>query len=239
MNEISFISAFVLGLAGAGHCLGMCGGISSALGFGGHHSNAVSVSYHLGRILSYSLLGAVLGFAAGSIEFSAWTMSLRYLAGLLLIAMGFYIGNWWHGIVLLEKAGASLWQPVQRFSARWLPVRHWWQALALGAGWGLMPCGLIYSALAWATTAQHAATSALMMLFFGLGTLPAMLTAHAGAAHLQSFLRQRGFKVTIALALIVSGIYTLAITATHENHAHHTDPALHPLDGAHYPQHHH
>ena len=160
-----------------------------------------------------------LGLAAGSIEITAWTMGLRYLAGLLLVGMGLYIADWWRGMVLLERAGATLWQPVQKLSSRWLPVRRWPQGFALGLCWGLMPCGLIYSSLAWAATAQNAATSAVMMFLFGLGTLPAMLATSLGADRLQAFLRRRGLKLLIALLLIASGIWTLSLTAVHGDHA--------------------
>ena len=214
-------SAFALGLAGAGHCLGMCGGIAAALNLGGQRNSAVTLSCHGGRIASYTALGALLGFAAGSIDISAWTLGLRYLAGVLLIGMGLSIAGWWHGMARLERAGAVLWQPVQKLSSRWLPVRHWRQGFALGLCWGLMPCGLIYSSLAWAATAQNAATSALMMLLFGLGTLPAMLATSLGADRLQGFLRRRGLKILIALLLIVSGIWTLYFAVAHGNHAAH------------------
>ena len=214
-------SAFALGLAGAGHCLGMCGGIAAALNLGGQRNSAVTLSYHGGRIASYTALGALLGFAAGSIDISAWTLGLRYLAGVLLIGMGLSIAGWWHGMARLERAGAVLWQPVQKLSSRWLPVRHWHQGFALGLCWGLMPCGLIYSSLAWAATAQSAAASALMMLCFGLGTLPAMLATSLGADRLQGFLRRRGLKLVIAVLLLISGAWTLYQTAAHGNHASH------------------
>ncbi len=214
-------SAFALGLAGAGHCLGMCGGIAAALNLGGQRNSAVTLSYHGGRIASYTALGALLGFAAGSIDISAWTLGLRYLAGVLLIGMGLSIAGWWHGMARLERAGAVLWQPVQKLSSRWLPVRHWRQGFALGLCWGLMPCGLIYSSLAWAATAQSAAASALMMLCFGLGTLPAMLATSLGADRLQGFLRRRGLKLVIAVLLLISGAWTLYQTAAHGNHASH------------------
>ena len=211
-------SAFALGLAGMGHCLGMCGGIAAAMNLGGHRSPVVTVAYHGGRVTSYTLLGAALGLAAGSIEISSWTLALRYLAGLLLIGMGLYIADWWRGMMMLERLGARLWQPVQRLGARWLPIRRWPQAFALGLCWGLMPCGLIYSSLAFAATAQNAVTSAAMMLCFGLGTLPAMLTTSFGADGLQAFLRRRGFKRFIAVALIASGLWTLYFAAAHSGH---------------------
>jgi sulfite exporter TauE/SafE len=220
-------TAVMLGLAGAGHCLGMCGGIAAALNLGGQRSPAITLAYHTGRIASYTLLGALLGLAAGSIDITAWNIGLRYLAGLLLIGMGLYIANWWRGMALLERVGSRLWQPVQRLSSNWLPLRRWPQGFALGLCWGLMPCGLIYSSLAWATTAQNAATSALMMLLFGLGTLPAMLATSLGAERLQTFLRRRGLKLVIALLLIGSGMWTLYVTAAHSGHGAHsknTDP---------------
>lgn len=218
MTELGYASALGLGLAGAGHCLGMCGGIAAALNLGGHRSHAVTLAYHGGRITSYTLLGGLLGLAAGSIDISAWTMGLRYLAGFMLIAMGLYVADWWRGMVWLERGGAYLWRPVQRLSSRLLPIRHWPQGFALGLCWGLMPCGLIYSSLAWAATAQDAATSALMMFLFGIGTLPAMLATSLGADRLQAFLRRRGLKLLIALLLVASGIWTLYLVAAHGSH---------------------
>ena len=227
-------TAFILGLSGAGHCLGMCGGIAAALNLGGARSSAITVAYHTGRITSYTLLGALLGLASASIDIGAWTIGLRYLAGLLLIGMGMYIANWWRGMALLERAGAKLWLPVQRLSSTLLPLRRWPQGFALGLCWGLMPCGLIYSSLVWAATAQNATTAALMMLLFGLGTLPAMLATSLGAQGLQTFLRRRGLKQMIAVLLIASGAWTLYITAAHANHGLHTGRDAHePLDHNH------
>ena len=224
-------TAFILGLSGAGHCLGMCGGIAAALNLGGARSSAITVAYHTGRITSYTLLGALLGLASASIDIGAWTIGLRYLAGLLLIGMGLYIANWWGGMALLERAGAKLWQPVQRLSSTLLPLRRWPQGFALGLCWGLMPCGLIYSSLAWAATSHDATTAALMMMLFGLGTLPAMLATSMGAQGLQAFLRRRGLKQVIAVLLIGSGIWTLYITAVHTNHSMHTGHDGHrPMD---------
>jgi sulfite exporter TauE/SafE len=214
-------SAFLLGLSGAGHCLGMCGGIAAALGLGGARSPAITLAYHTGRVASYTLLGAMLGLVAGSVDIGVWTIALRYMAGLLLIGMGLYIADWWRGMARLERVGARFWQPVQRLSARWLPLRGWPQGLALGLCWGLMPCGLIYSSLAWAATAQDAATSAAMMLLFGLGTLPAMLATSLGAQRLRDVLRRRELKMAIALLLIGAGTWTLYITAAHGGQQHH------------------
>lgn len=224
MNELALVSAFGLGLAGAGHCVGMCGGIAAALSLGGANRAETTAAYHLGRIASYSLLGGLLGLASGAIDLAVWTIVLRYLAGLLLIAMGLYIADWWRGMAVLEQAGGKLWQPVQRLSSRWLPIHHWRQALPLGLCWGLMPCGLIYSSLAWAATAGSAGQSALLMFVFGLGTLPAMLATSLGAGGLQAFLRRRGLKIAIALLLIASGSWTIYVAWSHGQAGHQHGP---------------
>lgn len=212
------LAALAIGLAGAGHCLGMCGGIAAALSLGGSTGPRLTLNYHAGRLLSYTALGAALGFLAGGINIAAWTITLRYIAGLLLVAMGLAIGDWWRGIQVLERVGARLWQPVQRLSARMLPLRRGTDALALGLCWGLMPCGLIYSALAWAATAQDPLRSATLMLFFGIGTLPAMLATSFGANGVQAQLRRRGLKQLIALGLILAGMWSLYVTASHGRH---------------------
>jgi sulfite exporter TauE/SafE len=211
-------SAFGIGLAGAGHCLGMCGGIAAALNLGARRSLPTTLAYHAGRIGSYTLLGAGLGLAAGSVEIAGWTIGLRYAAGILLIAMGLYIADWWRGLQWLERGGALLWRPVQRLGGGLLPVRHWYQGMLLGLLWGFMPCGLIYSALAWAAAAGDPAGSALLMFCFGLGTLPAMLTTSLGADRLQALLRSRGLKLAIAVLLIAGGAWTLYLTAAHSGH---------------------
>lgn len=210
-------AALLLGLSGAGHCLGMCGGIGAGLALGDGKVSRV-LAYHVGRLASYTFLGGLLGYAAGSVDIAPWTLGLRYLAGLLLIAMGLYVGGWWLGMTHLERAGSRLWQPVQRLGTRLLPMDAGWKALALGSTWGLMPCGLIYSALAWSATAQSAPDAALLMLLFGTGTLPAMLTASLAARQVQQVLQRKGFKRIVAALLIAAGCWTLYITVAHSAH---------------------
>ncbi len=236
MIDSAPLTAFGLGLAGAGHCLGMCGGIAAALNPSGDARLATTLAYHAGRLLSYSTLGGLLGFAAGSIDFAAWTVALRYLAALLLVGMGLYITGWWRGMLLLERAGAHLWRPVQKLAAPLLPPRHPYQAGLLGLCWGMMPCGLIYSSLAWAATAQQPAVSALLMLCFGLGTLPAMLATSIGAQQLHRLLRSRGWRSALGILVILSGLWTAYIALAHGTHAgHQAEPQASPA--AH--QHHH
>lgn len=220
------LAALGIGLAGAGHCLGMCGGIASAISLSTDQLRSTSLAYHVGRISSYTILGIVVAAIASSINIAAWTIFLRYLAGVMLIAMGLSIADWWRGIGLLERLGALVWRPVQQFSKRLFPIRHWRGAYALGLCWGLMPCGLIYSALAWTASSPTPIEGGLRMLFFGIGTLPAMLAVSLGAASLQTLLRRRGLKLTIAVSLIAAGAWTLYVTHSHSPHLlQHESPA--------------
>lgn len=218
MTVAEYLTAFAVGLAGAGHCLGMCGGITAALGLGGNTSSSITAGYHGGRLLSYTALGAAAGYLAAIPDVASWTIALRYGAGLLMVAMGLYIADWWRGLQWLERGGAYLWRPVQAMARPLLPVRTLPQALGLGLCWGAMPCGLIYSALALAATRQNTAESAFMMLCFGLGTLPAMLLASIGASRLQQLLRARGLRLVLALLLVAGGAWSLYITAAHSGH---------------------
>lgn len=219
MTETSLpLAAFLLGLTGAGHCLGMCGGIAAALSLGGNGGTANNLAYHFGRIASYTLVGAALGFAAGAVSTPAWSIGLRYLAGVLLVLMGLYVADVWRALTLLERAGAYLWRPLQKLGQGFLSLQHWRGALGLGLCWGLMPCGLIYSALALSATSGSASGAATMMLLFGLGTLPAMLATSFGARQFTDLLRRRGFKLAIAAPLVFAGVWTVYITYSHAGH---------------------
>ena len=119
MNEpLSFLSAFLLGFFGSVHCMGMCGGIVGALSLNKHNSLAFHLSYHLGRISTYALLGLVVGFVGLWLSSSHTTVGLvlRSMAGVLLILMGIYILGINASLLWLEKAGASLWKIIQPLS---------------------------------------------------------------------------------------------------------------------------
>jgi len=197
----------------------MCGGIAAALNLGSNRAGVgATFGYHGGRVISYTLIGVLFGLATSLIDLATATLFLRYLAGFMLIAMGLYVADWWRGLVVLEKMGAKLWQPVQKLSGRILPIRHWYHAIFLGLVWGLMPCGLIYSSLALAATYQDAAKAGMFMLVFGLGTMPAMLATSFSAAGAQKLLRSKGLKLGIALLLIGSGFWTLYLVHSHGEH---------------------
>ncbi|GAD61656.1 sulfite exporter TauE/SafE family protein [Aquipseudomonas alcaligenes] len=208
------LSALILGLLGGGHCLGMCGGLMGALTLAIPPEQRARrlrllLAYNLGRILSYAAAGLLIGLAGWAVASSPAAMLLRVLAGLLLIAMGLYLAGWWSGLTHIEAVGRHLWRHLQPLASRLMPVSSLPRALLLGAVWGWLPCGLVYSTLLWASSQGSPGESALLMLAFGLGTWPVLLATGMAAERLTALLRRRGVRVAGGLLVILFGIWTL------------------------------
>ncbi|MBJ9975361.1 sulfite exporter TauE/SafE family protein [Pseudomonas sp. S75] len=210
----SIASALVLGLLGGGHCLGMCGGLMGALTLAippeqRSRRLRLLVAYNLGRVLSYAAAGLLLGLAGWALAGSPAVQALRLLAALLLIAMGLYLAGWWSGLTRIEALGQGLWRHVRPLATRLLPVSSLPRALLLGALWGWLPCGLVYSTLLWAASQGNAAHSALLMLAFGIGTWPVLLATGLAAERVGALLRRRPVRVAGGLLVILFGLWTL------------------------------
>ncbi len=208
------VSALILGLLGGGHCLGMCGGLMGALTLAIPAEQRARrfrllLAYNLGRILSYSTAGVLLGLAGWAVASSPAAMVLRVIAALLLIAMGLYLAGWWSGLTRIEGLGRHLWRHLQPIASRLMPVSSLPRALLLGAIWGWLPCGLVYSTLLWAASQGSALDSGLLMLAFGLGTWPVLLATGLAAERLTALLRQRGIRIAGGLLVILFGLWTL------------------------------
>nr|WP_290445169.1 MULTISPECIES: sulfite exporter TauE/SafE family protein [unclassified Pseudomonas] len=207
-------SALVLGLLGGGHCLGMCGGLMGALTLAippeqrGKRLRLL-LAYNLGRILSYASAGLLLGLAGVALASSPLATGLRLLAALLLIAMGLYLAGWWSGLTRIEALGRGLWRHVQPLATRLLPVSSLSRALLLGALWGWLPCGLVYSTLLWAASQGDALHSAALMLAFGVGTWPVLLATGLAAERVGKLLRKRGVRMAGGVLVILFGLWTL------------------------------
>ena len=211
-TSLSFTSAFIVGLLGTTHCIAMCGGLASSLSLGGQNrarSVGGILSYNIGRILSYTLAGALLGLAGASIQDTVAAPFLRILAGLLLISMGLYLAKWWQGVTKLEHAGAYLWRYISPLLKPLIPADTLLKAFILGIGWGWLPCGLVYSTLIWSSAAGSVESSALLMLGFGLGTLPAMMATGLLAQQVRLFVAKHWVRTFSGVLLIAMGFWTL------------------------------
>lgn len=170
----------------------MCGGIIGALTMGlapearAHRGRLLGyvAAYNGGRIASYTLIGALGGAAGGGLaaflDPEQGPGVLRLLAALLVIAVGLHLAGWLPQFAAVERLGQPLWRRLEPLGRRLFPVRSPWRALAFGAVWGWLPCGMVYSALVLAIGSGGALAGAGFMALFGLGTLPAV--AGAGAA---------------------------------------------------------
>lgn len=217
---IAYSSAFLIGLLGSTHCLGMCGGISASLsmalpvGRGFRlRQTLMLLCFNAGRIGSYVLIATLIALLSTSAA-DRWVQLapiLRTLAGVLLILMGLGMAQWWQGIRWVERAGAPVWRRLSPVTRYLLPVRHPGQALALGAVWGWLPCGLIYSTLGWAALQPTVASAALTMLCFGLGTLPSMLTTGYAAGWVKNLRQHPRFRQLAGALLIGFGLWTIPL----------------------------
>lgn len=222
MLELSLISAFLVGLLGGGHCAGMCGGIVSAVSLslpGQKPKVGYHFSYNAGRIASYALAGALAGLLGSSSLFLNHLMPIEQilylLANLMLVALGLYLAGWWRGALVLERAGGTLWKHIQPWSKKFLPVRTWRQAFVLGLLWGWLPCGLVYSVLVAALATGAAWQGALLMLAFGLGTLPTLLAMGMAAVGLKQFLQKSWVRQGSGMLVLAFGLLGLVRWGMH------------------------
>ena len=224
-SSLGFLAAFLIGLTGGVHCVGMCGGIVGALTLGLPLARErpllarlpFLLAYNTGRIASYVAAGALAGgvgaWAANLVSVHRAQLGLQVVAGLFMILLGLYLAGWWPVLGHLERAGGVLWRRIEPLGRRLLPVRTLPQALGLGLGWGWLPCGLVSRALVWAIGAGGAGKGALLLLGFGLGTLPALLAMGTAAAVLAGWVRRPIVRQTAGALVVLFGIYEIGLAA--------------------------
>ena len=217
----SLASAFILGLFSTVHCMGMCGGIIGALSLSLPDSirqqrlpHVLFISlYNLGRILSYSFAGLVVGYigaeAAAYTDMSGGPSVLRYTGVVLMIAIGLYLAGWLPQLSKVERIGAPVWKLLEPIGRRLVPVTTMPKALLYGLVWGWLPCGMVYFVLVWALTSGSATQGALTMAAFGLGTLPSLLTAGLAMSSLKRFTQTKMVRQVVGILVIAMAIGTL------------------------------
>jgi uncharacterized protein len=234
VTTLNLIPVFMIGLLGSVHCIGMCGGIVSALSVAparkpfpvavvGAGVQAVPAellrvgAYNTGRIGSYMTAGAVAGGVAQGVRTLSAVSTLQiggyWLANLTLIALGLYLMDAWRGLARLESAGQGVWRRVQPLMKPLLPADTPARMLALGALWGWVPCGMVYSMLLTAMLTGSALSGASVMLAFGLGTLPMLLTLGMLGTHLREWTRRPGVRTASGLLIIGFGLLGLVRAA--------------------------
>lgn len=233
------LTAWATGLLGSTHCAGMCGGISSALAFAlpatarrGPRLFAYQLAYNSGRILTYTLLGMVVGTLAHGI-LGGWAHSPwpRVAAGLFMVLLGLYLAGWSTLLQRLEGLGGGLWKRLAGLRRHLLPVDHPLKAVAAGAVWGFLPCGLVYSGLALALARADTMVSGGVMLAFGLGTLPMLLVTGTLAARLRQQLQKQQVRQLAGLMVVAFGLWTMAMAYAHAGHSAEQHDAMPDMPG--------
>ncbi len=217
MLEFSLISVLLVGLLGGVHCVGMCGGIVTALSFATPNNKpslAMLLGYNLGRIASYALAGGIAGAVGASTlllnDFMPVSRGLYAFASVMMILLGLYLAGLSRAVLVLERVGGHIWQRLQPLMKRLLPVRNVPQAVLVGMIWGWLPCGLVYSVLISALATGSVAHGALVMAVFGVGTLPNLLAMGMLAKHLQTFTRRPAVRLMAGLLVATFGVLGLA-----------------------------
>ena len=210
------VSLFSAGLMSGVHCAGMCGGIVGAVSMQLPRARP-PVFYHLaynsGRLLSYTAAGVIVGAIGKSGLMLKGILPVQQmlfaLASVMLILMGFYLAGIWQGVRHIEHAGSLLWKKIQPYSRSLLPADSLPKVFGLGVLWGWLPCGLVYTALLSSLSMGDAVRGGLVMLAFGLGTLPNLLAVGLFYSSVKKFAQLKPVRWCAGLLVAGLGVYGL------------------------------
>lgn len=180
MSTTEVIStAFIMGAVGSLHCIGMCGPLALSLPIA-HRTGSGrllgSVLYNLGRVTTYASLGLILGLAGQTLFSTRWQSALSLTLGLIIFAY-LLIPSRYKASSLFVSWTNKPFLRLRTLLGRLFHSPKYSSLFGIGLLNGLLPCGMIYLALSSSLLAGTAAKGSLFMLFFGLGTFPAMLGA--------------------------------------------------------------
>ena len=204
------LTPLLLGLAGSLHCIGMCGPLMLAIPLPASERRVVvwqMLLYHAGRILSYSALGVLFGLLGKGIAIAGFQQVLSLASGVFIIAMAFVAWRFEHLVTALPGFGAFT-RAVQQKLGVLLRDHNRSATFSIGMLNGLLPCGMVYAALAGAISTTNSAEGGIFMALFGLGTLPLLLTATVAGRSFGFSLRAK-IKVVQPILLTLAGLLLL------------------------------
>jgi sulfite exporter TauE/SafE len=202
------ISALVLGIMGSFHCAGMCGPIALALPL---HGNTVGGKifggslYNLGRTLTYGIMGAVFGLLGQGVAMLGFQQKISVIMGSLMIISVLFPALF-RNQYTLEKSWLSLIGNLKSTIGRMFSIRSYSSLFFIGMLNGLLPCGLVYMAIAGAIGTGSVGSGTLYMILFGLGTIP-MLLGISLAGNLLSLAVRRRINRLIPVMVVLVGIF--------------------------------
>jgi len=215
-----FIALFI-GLFSSLHCISMCGSIIGTLSFSLKpeiRQNKVKMtafifSYNLGRIFSYMLAGLIVGLIESLLSLPFGDehghQLLKIISAIIITGAGFYIAGWFPSFAYIEKTGSHFWKTIEPYGRKLIPVTSLKQAFLFGMVWGWIPCGLVYTALALSATAGDISTSILIMLAFGVGTLPAVMRTGMVSSFISRLSSLKITKQVVGMLLVLVAVISL------------------------------
>lgn len=204
------ITALVLGLMGSFHCAGMCGPIAVALPlFGNSATQKVfgSLLYNIGRIITYGIMGAIFGLMGKGLELLGFQRVISIIMGAVMILAVIF-----PSLINSNKIGSGIAPLVEKLKSRLgklFAVKSFGSLFLIGLLNGLLPCGLVYMALAGSIGTGNATLGALYMLLFGFGTMPMLLAINLSGGFVSASLRQRINKLIPTLVVVVGILFIL------------------------------
>ena len=215
----TYLVALLMGIFSSMHCIGMCGSIIGTLTLSlkpeirDKKSTLFPyvLTYNLGRITSYTVAGILIG----AIEFILTRplgeghghRVLQILSALIMAGAGFYIAGWFPQFAYIEKSGSWIWKKLEPLGRKLIPVQTLTHGYLFGMVWGWIPCGLVYSTLALAATTGDVVKSTLTMLFFGLGTLPAVMGLGIMTSSLARLAKMERFRQAVGVMFIILALF--------------------------------
>lgn len=209
--EITLIfAALGLGFASGFHCLGMCGPIALSLGLSKKQQvnfHLQNLTYQLGRILTYSFLGAIVGIVGEGFQLAGFQKYISILAGILLITMALFSfgGDFTTKIPAISNALLK----VKINLGKLLRKTDYSSRFLTGILNGFLPCGMVYMALTASLAAGGIWQSSTFMVFFGLGTFPFMFAAVLFGNILNATVRNKILKIVPVFMLILGTLFIL------------------------------
>jgi sulfite exporter TauE/SafE len=218
----SILLMLSMGLLGSLHCIGMCGGLVSAVAMSRPTIWWPGLfGYQIGRVTTYTLFGLIAGlFGTALGHIGGWPMlrALAVIAGVLMIVFGLNLAGW-------------LPDPLRRFTATisqrigLAKLAHRLAGQASLSGWyvmglanGLLPCGLVYAALGLSLASGDTASAVSMMFFFGIGTIPSMMFAPSLIRKLTPELRGWSLRIAGVIVIVLGVMTTMRDGSMHGQH---------------------
>jgi len=205
------LSALVLGLMGSFHCAGMCGPIAIALPL---HGNTVpqkifgGTLYNLGRTITYGIMGAIFGMLGQGVEMIGFQQKISVIMGVLMIVSVLFPALF-KNQYRMDKSWFSFVVKLKSTIGKMFSIRSFSSLFLIGLLNGLLPCGLVYMAIAGAIGTGEVVLGSLYMILFGLGTIPMMLSISLVGNVMSLAIRNKINKLIPVLVVVVGIFFVL------------------------------